>query len=532
MEAAAAVGGLERVLDQTGTPLPPKTKIVCTLGPKCRDVSVLEEMLRAGMAVARFNFSHGDHAYHFGTLENLRQASRNTGIAVAVLLDTKGPEIRTGFLENGDAIELKAGQELILTTDYSFKGGSDKIAVSYGDLARDVAPGSRILMADGSISLTVHSCNVTAGEVAARVENDAKLGERKNCNLPGVKVNLPTMTDKDKVDILDWGVYHKVDFVAASFVRKASDVVAIRGVLGESGRHVKIISKIENQEGIENFDDILRESDGIMVARGDLGMEIPLEKIFVAQKMMILKCNLAGKPVITATQMLESMCTNPRPTRAESTDVANAVLDGTDCVMLSGETANGAFPVGSVTTMARICKEAEGCIDYYTVFKAMVERSADGMTTVEAIASSAVRMASKINAAMIVVLSSSGGTAKLIAKYRPPVPVCVAVAGQEDDLAVQEVVRGALASRGLVPIVVAESNSGFNSKTKSAGGMHRVQSSMLSVAMETASSGIDSCIAEAIAGMKLLGHKTGGQPVVAVYRVGESTMMKILTQTA
>ena len=387
-------------------------------------------------------------------------------------------------------------------------------------------------MADGSISLTVHSCNVTAGEVAARVENDAKLGERKNCNLPGVKVNLPTMTDKDKVDILDWGVYHKVDFVAASFVRKASDVVAIRGVLGESGRHVKIISKIENQEGIENFDDILRESDGIMVARGDLGMEIPLEKIFVAQKMMILKCNLAGKPVITATQMLESMCTNPRPTRAESTDVANAVLDGTDCVMLSGETANGAFPVGSVTTMARICKEAEGCIDYYTVFKAMVERSADGMTTVEAIASSAVRMASKINAAMIVVLSSSGGTAKLIAKYRPPVPVCVAVAGQEDDLAVQEVVRGALASRGLVPIVVAESNSGFNSKTKSAGGMHRVQSSMLSVAMETASSGIDSCIAEAIAGMKLLGHKTGGQPVVAVYRVGESTMMKILTQTA
>ena len=266
----------------------------------------------------------------------------------AVMLDTKGPEIRTGFLENEEPITLTAGDEVTITTDYDAKGRAGLIAMSYKKLAQDVAPGSQILCADGSIVLEVVSTDPAAGTVRARCMNNATLGERKNVNLPGVVVDLPTLTAKDEEDLKLWGVPNAIDFVAASFVRKGTDVAYIRSVLGSEGAGIKIISKVENQEGLQNFDAILDASDAIMVARGDLGMEIPTEKIFLAQKMMIQKCNMVGKPVITATQMLESMCKNPRPTRAEATDVANAVLDGTDCVMLSGETAAGAFPVQAV----------------------------------------------------------------------------------------------------------------------------------------------------------------------------------------
>lgn len=266
----------------------------------------------------------------------------------AVMLDTKGPEIRTGFLENEEPITLTAGDEVTITTDYDAKGRAGLIAMSYKKLAQDVAPGSQILCADGSIVLEVVSTDPAAGTVRARCMNNATLGERKNVNLPGVVVDLPTLTAKDEEDLKLWGVPNAIDFVAASFVRKGTDVAYIRSVLGSEGAGIKIISKVENQEGLQNFDAILDASDAIMVARGDLGMEIPTEKIFLAQKMMIQKCNMVGKPVITATQMLESMCKNPRPTRAEATDVANAVLDGTDCVMLSGETASGAFPVQAV----------------------------------------------------------------------------------------------------------------------------------------------------------------------------------------
>ena len=323
-----------------------KTKIVCTLGPTSRDVPVLEALLRAGLSVARFNFSHGSYEYHQETLDNLREAMKNTQLLCAILLDTKGPEIRTGMLKEGKPVKIEAGREITLTTDYSFLGDESTIALSYKKLPQDVSPGSQILIADGSVVLEVLSCDVAGGTVRCKCTNSAMLGERKNCNLPGVVVDLPTLTQKDQEDILKWGVPNDIDFIAASFVRKGSDLDNIRVCLGsEMGQSVKIISKIENQEGLINFDDILTKSDGIMVARGDLGMEIPTEKIFLAQKMMIQKCNLAGKPVITATQMLESMTKNPRPTRAEATDVANAVLDGTDCVMLSGETAAGNFPV-------------------------------------------------------------------------------------------------------------------------------------------------------------------------------------------
>ncbi|KAJ6986414.1 pyruvate kinase [Populus alba x Populus x berolinensis] len=340
--------------------------------PSSRSVPMLEKLLRAGMNVARFNFSHGTHEYHQETLNNLRIAMQNTNILAAVMLDTKGPEIRTGFLKDGNPIQLKEGQEITITTDYSIKGDTDMISMSYKKLPVDIKPRNTILCADGTITLTVLSCDPQAGTVRCRCENTAMLGERKNVNLPGVVVDLPTLTEKDKEDILGWGVPNNIDMIALSFVRKGSDLVNVRKVLGPHAKHIQLMSKVENQEGVINFDEILRETDSFMVARGDLGMEIPVEKIFLAQKMMIYKCNIVGKPVVTATQMLESMIKSPRPTRAEATDVANAVLDGTDCVMLSGESAAGAYPELAVKTMRRICIEAESSLDYAAIFKEMI----------------------------------------------------------------------------------------------------------------------------------------------------------------
>jgi pyruvate kinase len=285
----------------------PKTKIICTLGPKSRTVDVLEELLCAGMSVARFNFSHGTHDYHQETLDNLQKAMVNTRCMCAVMLDTKGPEIRTGFLkEESNPVKLTAGQEITLTTDYDFKGDSSMLALSYKSLPKDVTPGSQILIADGSVVLEVLSCNVEEGTVKCQCKNSATLGERKNCNLPGVNVDLPTLTEKDIQDVIEWGVPNDIDFIAASFVRKPEDLDNIRDTIERhTGKptNIKIISKIENQEGLINFDEILKKTDAIMVARGDLGMEIPTEQIFLAQKVMIQKCNRHGKPVVTATQV-------------------------------------------------------------------------------------------------------------------------------------------------------------------------------------------------------------------------------------
>mmetsp|Transcript_12102 Transcript_12102/g.47003 ORF Transcript_12102/g.47003 Transcript_12102/m.47003 type:complete len:557 (-) Transcript_12102:286-1956(-) len=432
-----------------------KTRIVCTLGPVSRDVPKLERLLRAGMRVARFNFSHGSHEYHQETLDNLRIASKNTGIMCGVLLDTKGPEIRTGMLDHGEPVQLEMGSEVTLTTDYEVKGNKNLVAVSYPSLARDVAPGSQILCADGSITFTVLSCDVDNGTVQVRCENSAKLGERKNMNLPGVNVDLPTITEKDRDDIINWGVKNKVDFIAASFVRKGSDVEYIREVLGDAASKISIISKVENMEGLDNYDDIVRESDGVMVARGDLGMEIRMEQIFLAQKRMIKRCNEAGKPVITATQMLESMTGAPRPTRAEATDVANAVLDGTDCVMLSGETAAGSYPVEAVSIMADICRESEAYVDNYAVFKNLMDHQSLPMNPLESLASSAVRSAHKVGADLIVCLAKSGRTAQLLAKYRPAatiLAVCVEDPN-DDEHDAASVARRLLLSRGIRPVV-------------------------------------------------------------------------------
>eukprot|EP00527_Entomoneis_sp_CCMP2396_P007248 CAMPEP_0198143606 /NCGR_PEP_ID=MMETSP1443-20131203/8565_1 /TAXON_ID=186043 /ORGANISM="Entomoneis sp., Strain CCMP2396" /LENGTH=517 /DNA_ID=CAMNT_0043806869 /DNA_START=52 /DNA_END=1605 /DNA_ORIENTATION=- len=438
---------LERIMAKTDTSTR-QTKIICTLGPACWAVEQLEDLIDAGMSVARFNFSHGDHEGHKACLDRLRQAATNKNKDVAVLLDTKGPEIRTGFFAEGNKIHLTKGETLTLTSDYSFKGDNKKMACSYATIAKSVNPGQQILVADGSLVLTVLTTEETVGEITCRIENNASLGERKNMNLPGVEVDLPTLTEKDIHDIVDWGIPNNIDFIAASFVRKASDVAKIHEVLGEAGKGIKIICKIENQEGMENYDEILKVTDAIMVARGDLGMEIPPEKVFLAQKMMIRKANIYGKPVITATQMLESMITNPRPTRAECSDVANAVLDGTDCVMLSGETANGEQPVAAVMIMSQTCVEAEGAQTINLLYQATRNSTLaefGHISTSESIASSAVKTSIDVHAKAIIVCSETGNTATQVAKFRPGTPIVVITASPQVARQMYGLVRGATA---------------------------------------------------------------------------------------
>lgn len=408
-----------------------RTKIVCTIGPACWDIPQLETLIEAGMNVARFNFSHGDHAGHQAVLERVQKAAENKQRNIAILLDTKGPEIRSGFFAGGvSKISLKRGEKLVLTSDYHFKGNAKKLACSYPQLAKSVTQGQQILVADGSLVLTVLSIDTAAGEVTCRIENNAEIGERKNMNLPGVVVDLPTFTDKDVDDIINWGIKNQVDYIAASFVRKGSDVDNLRQLLSENGgQDIKIICKIENQEGLQNYDEILQKTDAIMVARGDLGMEIPPSKVFLAQKMMIREANIAGKPVITATQMLESMIQNPRPTRAECSDVANAVLDGSDCVMLSGETANGPYFEQAVKVMSKTCVQAEHARNYnamYSAIRASILGKFGRLSSGQSLAHSAVKTSIDVNARIIVVLSESGTTARYVAKFRPsPLIVCL-----------------------------------------------------------------------------------------------------------
>jgi pyruvate kinase len=417
---------LEKIMSQSDSQR--KTNIICTMGPSCWDTDTLVSLIDQGMNVARLNFSHGDHKSHGETVQRLHEAkAQRPDKHVALMLDTKGPEIRTGFLQpDFKPLHLVRGQSLELITDYSVLGDNTKLAVSYKALPQSCHVGMTILAADGSLVMTVTEILETS--VMVTLDCNATIGERKNMNLPGVKVDLPVLTEKDIADLVDFGLEHPIDMIALSFTQSAEDIEMCRKVLGERGSHIKIISKIENQEGLNNYDEILEATDGIMVARGDLGMEIPPEKVFLAQKMMIRKCNIIGKPVITATQMVESMCNNPRPTRAECTDVANAVLDGTDSVMLSGETAGGQYPLEAVTMMAHICREAESVIDYQSLYLAVRGSTISNMghmVTSEAIASSAVKTALDMDAKMLVVLTESGNTARMVAKYRPKMPILV-----------------------------------------------------------------------------------------------------------
>jgi len=467
-----------------------KCKIICTMGPSCWDVDMLVKMIDAGMNICRLNFSHGDHEAHGACVGRIREACKQRpGKHVAILLDTKGPEIRTGFFREdvGGKINLVQGQDLKLVIDYSFKGDNTCFAVSYDKLCSSVKPGNIILCADGSLSLKVKS--VGADHVMTEVQNGITLGERKNCNLPGVKVELPVLQEKDVKDLVEFGIPQGVDFVAASFVQNGDDVREIRKTLGMRGRTIKIISKIENEEGLINIDDIIKESDGIMVARGDLGMEIPTEKVFLAQKMIIGKCNIAGKPVVTATQMLESMTGLPRPTRAEASDVANAVLDGTDCVMLSGETAGGKFPLNAVTIMRRICEEAEAVLDYSALYMnthAGVLAKYECVDTVESVCSSAVKACIDSRAPLIMCLTETGHTARMVAKYRPK-GVILAITASESTA------RQLLSVRGVVPMLTASFV------------------------------GTDSIIAKGLAKAKEMGLVKAGDSVVAIHGQQEET---------
>src|SRR5690625_2159946 len=335
-----------------------RTKIVCTIGPASESIDKLEALIEAGMNVARLNFSHGDYEEHGNRIKNIRQAAKKLGKTVAILLDTKGPEIRTGILKDGVA-EIEKGSTVYVSMDASMEGSAERISVTYPDLIHDVEVGSKILLDDGLIELEVTEVLKDANELKTVALNSGVLKNKKGVNVPNVSVNLPGMTEKDAEDI-KVGIREGVDFIAASFVRRASDVLEIRGLLEENEvTHIQIIPKIENQEGVDNIDAILQVSDGLMVARGDLGVEIPPEDVPIVQKQLIVKCNNAGKPVIAATQMFDSMQRNPRPTRAEASDVANAILDGTDAIMLSGETAAGDYPVEAVKTMSNIAKKAE-----------------------------------------------------------------------------------------------------------------------------------------------------------------------------
>ncbi|MEK8131178.1 pyruvate kinase [Paenibacillus filicis] len=402
----------------------PKTRIVCTMGPACDQVPLLKEMILSGMNVARLNMAHGDLDEQRQRIQKVRQAERETGRPVAVLLDIKGPEVRIGKLKESSYL-LETGNRLTLTTEL-IEGDAQRIAVNYADLTRDLQPGARILLDDGLIELSVESIEGT--EIHTRILNGGLIKPRKGVNLPGTHTSLPGVTERD-VEHIRFGVEEGVDIVAASFVRKAEDVLEIRRLLEELGAgHVQIISKIENQEGVDELEAILEASDGLMVARGDLGVEVPVEEVPHIQKQMIHKCNLAGKPVITATHMLDSMQSNPRPTRAEASDVANAVLDGSDAIMLSGETAAGKYPLESVRTMASIASRMEDSQDYRELF---VKNAALQRTNItEAISQSVVRSSLELEAKAIVTPTESGFTARMVSKYRPSAPI-VAVAPNE-----------------------------------------------------------------------------------------------------
>ncbi|MBF4501708.1 pyruvate kinase [Savagea sp. SN6] len=403
-----------------------KTKIVCTIGPASEAPEILDQLLLSGMNVARLNFSHGTQDEHRARIQAIREASKRTGKVVGILLDTKGPEIRTHKMENG-SVELKSGAEVAISMS-EVLGTPNLFSVTYDKLIDDLEVGALVLLDDGLIQLEVTGKDYDKRIIRTVVVNSGHLKDNKGVNVPGVAVRLPGITDKDREDIL-FGIEQDVDFIAASFVRRPADVMIIRELLeANGGSSLHIIPKIENAEGVENIDEILSISDGVMVARGDLGVEILAEEVPLVQKELIRKCNQAGKPVITATQMLDSMQWNPRPTRAEASDVANAIFDGSDAIMLSGETAAGAYPVESVKTMHSIAVTTENAIDYKTVVSARRREQHGNMT--ESIGQAAAYTALNLKVRAVLAPTESGQTARMIAKYRPGCPI-VAVTSSE-----------------------------------------------------------------------------------------------------
>ncbi len=422
-----------------------KTKIVCTLGPATDDEEILREVIDSGLDVARFNFSHGNHEEQKKRIDMVKKISKEINKPIGLMLDTKGPEVRTGDLKEGK-VQLEKGEETIITTE-EIKGDADRFSVQYKNLPSDLEEGSQILIDDGLIELIVKE--IKGSEIKCKIQNGGELGSRKGVNLPGVKVQLPPLTEKDISDI-KFGLKQDIHFIAASFTRKASDVIEIRKLLEEeNAEDVKIIPKIENQEAVDNIDEIIEVSDGLMVARGDLGVEIAAEKIPVIQKNLIKKCNENAKPVITATQMLDSMIRNPRPTRAEASDVANAIFDGTDATMLSGETAAGEYPVESVQMMAKIAEQAELSLESIHNSNSP-EQKPDTVTGAISLAS--CEASEDLGAEAIITATGSGLTARMVSKYRPMNRI-VAVTPDE------RVQHFLTLSWGVYPLLVPQSNN-------------------------------------------------------------------------
>ncbi|KXZ40452.1 pyruvate kinase [Alkalithermobacter thermoalcaliphilus JW-YL-7 = DSM 7308] len=422
-----------------------RTKIVCTMGPASEKKEVLRELIKNGLNVCRLNFSHGDYEEHGARIKAIKELRQELNKPIAILLDTKGPEIRTGKFKDPEVL-LEEGQMFTITMK-DVEGTKEMCTVSYKGLAQDVKEGDTILIDDGLVGLTVKE--VKGEDIICQVQNSGIVKNNKGVNVPGVIINLPAITEKDRKDI-EFGIEQGIDFIAASFVRKAADVLAIRAILEEkNATDIQIISKIENQEGVDNIDEILEVSDGIMVARGDLGVEIPTEEIPIVQKMIIKKCNEVGKPVITATQMLDSMIRNPRPTRAEVTDVANAIYDGTDAIMLSGETAAGKYPVEAVKTMATIAKRTEETLDYNAILRSK------GLTKVNitnAISHATCTTAIDLNASAIITSTSSGDTARSVSKFRPSAPIIAATNNEK-------VMRKLALTWGVNPVLAPSASS-------------------------------------------------------------------------
>ena len=421
-----------------------KTKIVCTIGPATQDVEVLKKMILAGMNVARLNFSHGGYEDQEKYVKAVKQAAKEVNMPVALLLDTQGPEIRTGKLAESPVV-LKAEEKFTLVND-DIIGDNTKVSVTYKDLYKDIKPGVTILIDDGKIEVEVE--RIDGKDVVCKVMNGGELGNRKSINIPGTHINLPALKEKDIKDLID-GCKADFDYIAASFIRSKDDVLAIRKVLDENGgKNIKIISKIESQEGIDNFNEILEVTDGIMVARGDMGVEIPMEQVPIVQKEAIKRCNKAGKIVITATQMLESMTNNPRPTRAEVSDVANAVYDGTGAVMLSGESAMGKYPVTCVETMSRIAESVENSINYSKRFKRRdydLKHKNYEFYLGHSICSAAIQM----DATAIFAYTECGDTPKIISSFFPCCPIYAVTTSEKT-------YRQCALTWGVTPILVKE----------------------------------------------------------------------------
>ncbi|KAL7410852.1 pyruvate kinase [Mrakia frigida] len=428
-----------------------QTAIIATIGPAINTVEKVQLLRDAGANIIRMNFSHGDHASHQAEIDMVQAAvrARPDERPLALALDTKGPGIRTGSLEGGD-VQLQAGDELYITTDpsYAQKGTRDILYIDYPNIVKVTSPGKLIYVDDGVLALQVIS--IEGDKLRVRAVNTAVLSSRKGVNLPRTKVDLPPLSQQDKRD-LQFGVKNGIDMVFASYMRSAKDVLAVRAGLGVDGTHVKVIAKIENEQGVINFDEILAAADGIMVARGDLGIEIPSSQVFMAQKMMIAKCNVVGKPVAVATQMLESMTVNPRPTRAEVSDVANAILDGADAVMLSAETARGSYPMEAVKIMSETCFLAESSICHAPLFNDIRDLAPKPTSTNETTSVAAVSASVEQNASAILVLTTSGVSAALLSKYRPSVPI-LAISRSETTA------RALNLHRGVYPLLYPEAS--------------------------------------------------------------------------